>query len=147
MSGNTLSVWLHAQSVAPRGGVEELSRLLTRFRGTVDQPIRADLADDMVERLVSIAFHAGLMKDEGRYPLFRLFAPAQAGIDRELDINFVGRQSIDVESLRRLSVGFDSGSHALVVGVEGDELWCRGAISIDRPLSAVPSTSPLSGDA
>lgn len=142
VSSNTLSMWLRATPAAPRLGEEELARLLISYRRTIDRPGRADLADDMIERLVSIAFHASLMKDEGRYPLFRLFAPAEDALDGSLDIKFVGRQQVDVESLRRLAAAFDSATHALVVGVEEDELWCHGAISIDKPLSNVPFDQP-----
>lgn len=142
MPCNTLTIWLHAQSVAPTGGVEELARLLIRYRGMIDEPVRANLADDLVHRLVSMAFHASLMQDEGRYPRFRLFVPTQGDLGGSLDLKFVGRQRVDAENLRRLSVGFNSGTHALVVGVEEDELWCHGAISIDKPLSTVPFEQP-----
>lgn len=142
MPCNSITAWLKPEDVPKISGPDELTRLLTSYRQSVDEALRPSLSGEVVRRVVSAAFSASLVRDEGRYPRFRLFVSSFEALTDPLPLTFQQRQEIDVEGLRRLACAFDPETHAIVVTVEDDGLWCRGVMSIDRPMSSTPSDQP-----
>jgi hypothetical protein len=142
MPSNSIRIWLNPDEVPEISGPDELAHLLISYRQTVDENLRSNLSEEVVRRVVSAAFCASLIPDEGRYPRFRLFVSSFDALTDPLPLSFQERREIGVQSLRRLASAFNPETHAIVVAVEEDGLWCRGVISIERPLSSMPSDQP-----
>ncbi len=122
----------HGARSANYCGPEHLARSIRMFRRwEASSASEGKLDQDMLLRLVELAYGVSLTTEEGRHPRFAVFVPAPAADGHvKLLARFEPPVTLTLGALRRLAPSVPLGLHALFVVEREGRLDCDGIMAV-----------------
>ena len=138
---NTISHLFDLRSFSDLCGPGELADVLIEYRQKAPGGYVTHLTNDQVRRLIKLAYVGSHRPEEGRFPVFRLFAHKFEGTNDQLRtvLRFEAPHLLDSESLRKLAPTFSSPALALQIdGGDGTDLLASALIQVSPAVGTPP---------